>query len=402
MKGRLRSLALAGALAAAPCLAFDRSEGVPMRVVLKDGSAHVGEVHLGNVNLELVEPTGKRLRFSLKQVASLEETTEPPSEADLAKARLEHATRARSIAASDSGAWTQLGLRARKQGLLDAASDDFAKAVAADPEARPARAGLGQVKLDGAWRGARDLAKAVETAPRDDAARIDLASLAAAADEPDEALAILAPTCDKLCVDPAFLALLRPITRTHPPLAFRLPFRGQWVIDADPTHHHEQRSFSTFAVDATKLGPDGLQYKGNGTRNEDHYCFGEPVLAAADGTVVVVRGDEPDLPPRNGRRAGLTIEIEHAPGLVSVYVHLKNNSAEVSVGDRVKAGQEIARVGSGPFMPHLHFDCTWKRGTTAISVPWTATDFRLLLEGGRTPIEVKRGRPAEGQVVETR
>jgi murein DD-endopeptidase MepM/ murein hydrolase activator NlpD len=74
---------------------------------------------------------------------------------------------------------------------------------------------------------------------------------------------------------------------------------------------------------------------------------GSPILAAADG---VVR--------RAGSRGGYgnAVEIDHGDGTTTLYAH----AAELLVreGDRVRRGQEIARVGATGRAtgPHLHFE----------------------------------------------
>lgn len=83
-----------------------------------------------------------------------------------------------------------------------------------------------------------------------------------------------------------------------------------------------------------------------------------PVLAAADGIVTFVRDDS--------YTGGPSIEywydsnfivIQHANSEYSRYDHLAERSSKVRVGQHVKAGQAIAKVGMTgfTFMPHLHF-----------------------------------------------
>ncbi len=86
---------------------------------------------------------------------------------------------------------------------------------------------------------------------------------------------------------------------------------------------------------------------------------GTPILAAADGTVIVEKGA--------GKwygGYGNYIVIEHDNGTQTLYAH--NSKNLVSVGDVVKQGQQIALVGSTGRSsgPHLHFEV---RGGTN---PW--------------------------------
>jgi len=42
---------------------------------------------------------------------------------------------------------------------------------------------------------------------------------------------------------------------------------------------------------------DGRAYSGDGSKYEDYYCYGQPVLTAADGTVVLVNNTFADNVP---------------------------------------------------------------------------------------------------------
>jgi hypothetical protein len=81
---------------------------------------------------------------------------------------------------------------------------------------------------------------------------------------------------------------------------------------------------------------------------------GSPNYAAHDGTVVLVAYN--NAPPATGY--GTLVAIEHGGGVVTRYAHAYNQDVLVHVGDRVKAGQEITRVGSYGDSTgcHLHFE----------------------------------------------
>ena len=78
---------------------------------------------------------------------------------------------------------------------------------------------------------------------------------------------------------------------------------------------------------------------------------GTPVLAAADGKVVLIH---PDMFYTGG-----TILIDHGFGIYTNYCHLSR--IDVQEGQRVKAGEPIAAVGSTGRAtgPHLHFGLSW-------------------------------------------
>ena len=74
---------------------------------------------------------------------------------------------------------------------------------------------------------------------------------------------------------------------------------------------------------------------------------GTPAVAVANGTVIYsgVQGTY-----------GNTVMIKHDNGLVSLYAH--NSSLVVRVGDKVKKGQVVSKIGSTGRStgPHLHFE----------------------------------------------
>jgi murein DD-endopeptidase MepM/ murein hydrolase activator NlpD len=83
-----------------------------------------------------------------------------------------------------------------------------------------------------------------------------------------------------------------------------------------------------------------------------------PVLAAADGIVTFVE-DDSDIGGSNPLYWNHTnfIVIMHSNGEYSRYDHLSYNSSKVKVGQYVRAGELIAKVGMTGFtyVPHLHF-----------------------------------------------
>ncbi len=75
--------------------------------------------------------------------------------------------------------------------------------------------------------------------------------------------------------------------------------------------------------------------------------YGDTVRAAASGVVIAAAYDS---------SWGEYVEIQHAPGLSTLYAHL--SAFVVGKGQRVSAGQPIGRVGCTGwcFGPHLHFE----------------------------------------------
>lgn len=163
------------------------------------------------------------------------------------------------------------------------------------------------------------------------------------------------------------------------------PLRGAWYVGYGPSFHTGHRWVipEEFALDIAKLGENGLSHKGDGTRFDDYYAYGADVLAAADGRVIRAVDDQPEDPtamqrPNETQEAyfarlqkeqgerlakgptaitGNYVMIDHGRNEYSLYAHLKPGSVRVHVGDQVKTGDVIGKLGSSgnSTEPHLHF-----------------------------------------------
>ena len=128
-------------------------------------------------------------------------------------------------------------------------------------------------------------------------------------------------------------------------------------------HHHysaHNKAVATVPLRWPATGSVTSRFGPRGSRMHDGIDIGaklgSPVVAAAAGTVVY----------SDHRLAGYgnLIIIRHRKNLFTAYAHNKRNL--VQQGDKVRAGQTIARVGeSGRATgPHLHFEV--RRGTTPV------------------------------------
>ena len=101
---------------------------------------------------------------------------------------------------------------------------------------------------------------------------------------------------------------------------------------------------------------------GPGTGDEHAFDFTMPVgttiCAARDGVVAGVRIDSNSGGAnRDFRQCANYLVVRHDDGTYADYLHLMQGGALVKVGDRVRAGQPIARSGNTGYSttPHLHF-----------------------------------------------
>jgi murein DD-endopeptidase MepM/ murein hydrolase activator NlpD len=110
----------------------------------------------------------------------------------------------------------------------------------------------------------------------------------------------------------------------------------------------------------------------NGKKQSQHYGtdidgrVGEPILAADDGRVVMVR---------DAYSSGNSVILFHGAQLYSMYFHM--SEVEVKPGELVKRGQLLGKVGSTGRVtgPHLHFgvkvDGLYVDPATLLSIPFS-------------------------------
>jgi hypothetical protein len=144
--------------------------------------------------------------------------------------------------------------------------------------------------------------------------------------------------------------------------ALRLPFKGNWVVLAGgrslAENHHMSTVDQHFADDITAIR-HGRIFSGDGTRIEQYYCFGRPILSPGAGTVVSVTDGIPDHPLHasfDSPAAGNLVIIDHGHSEYSFLAHLKLGSIKVKLGERVQPGQKIGRCGNSgdTTVPHIH------------------------------------------------
>jgi hypothetical protein len=145
-----------------------------------------------------------------------------------------------------------------------------------------------------------------------------------------------------------------------------LPFEEEWHIEnGGKTHNDGAHHFTTrgggerYAIDIL-IEIDGRIRGGDGSKNEDHYCFGKRLNAPGNGKIMEVENNIEDNQPGTVNRdqpGGNYIVIDHLNGETSIMAHLKKESIIVIVGDIVVKGQEVGKAGNSgaSTAPHLHY-----------------------------------------------
>jgi hypothetical protein len=154
---------------------------------------------------------------------------------------------------------------------------------------------------------------------------------------------------------------------------------------------------------------NGSTYAGDGTRNEDYYVWGAPVVSPASGTVVAVENATPDSSPGEASSdegqdgihpAGNHVVIQVADGEYLFISHMQEGSVEVAVGDEISAGDPIGLAGNSgnSTEPHIqvHVQSTEDYYAPAgFGLPVLFSNY--VVDGAR---EVSLGTPTQGHFVE--
>ena len=150
---------------------------------------------------------------------------------------------------------------------------------------------------------------------------------------------------------------------------YSLPFKGQWVVVNGGVNQKISHSWDIptqrYAYDFVILDESGKSYCGDENCPTSFYCYGQDILAPADGIIVEMQNSHPDSKIFPTRRAcceahdirGNYVLIQHAESEYSLLAHLKPNSICVNLGEQVRRGEKIAECGNtgNTSEPHLHF-----------------------------------------------
>jgi hypothetical protein len=210
------------------------------------------------------------------------------------------------------------------------------------------------------------------------------------------------------------------------PIVLDFPLRGEWFAPNTPgtkiPSHGTDLLGATYAYDFIGLDPQSrrmryfrsgwLQYLLFGVRLQDFFGWGQPIFSAADGTVVQAQDGWPERNPvhpvrdfllrlQNARAftsnqakdyrilAGNFIIVETS-GRYAVYAHAQTGSILVAPGERVTAGQPLAKVGhsGNSTAPHLHFQLMdhpdpWQ----AQGIPCCFREYEVFQQGAWRPLQ---------------
>ncbi|MEE6259330.1 M23 family metallopeptidase [Plantactinospora sonchi] len=169
------------------------------------------------------------------------------------------------------------------------------------------------------------------------------------------------------------------------PVEVLAPVAGRWSAlnsPADKVPSHGVRAYGqAYAIDVVAEPADGSRPRFGWwplvRRNRDFPSFDTPLYAVADATVVRAVDRNRDHLSRNsypalfylvveaslrdlagpGQILGNHLILDLGDGVYAAYAHLRRGSLLVRAGDRVVAGQPVARCGNSgnSTEPHVHF-----------------------------------------------
>ncbi len=143
-------------------------------------------------------------------------------------------------------------------------------------------------------------------------------------------------------------------------IRLQLPFIGKWMVSQGYNGNITHKGDWSKALDFIIVDNEMKTYDQFAINPENFYCYGKPVLAAADGFVQQVEDyiEDNDVGKINQKQNwGNSIVIKHAEGLYTKMSHLRKDSFKVKAGDYVKQGDIVAACGNSGRSPepHLHF-----------------------------------------------
>jgi hypothetical protein len=213
----------------------------------------------------------------------------------------------------------------------------------------------------------------------------------------------------------------------HPTRAVHAPVEGRWLALNSPAtkvpSHGTRASGQAYAIDLV-AEPDDAPRPEFGTGGawrevRDYPAFGAPVLAMIDGTVVAASAWRRDHRARSSLLSVLYLMLIEAPvrqlggsgfivgnhvtirgddGTFALVAHLQQGSVGVQLGERVTAGQPIARCGNSgnSTEPHVHAQLMDRaRPAVAQGVPMAFARIRV------GDAELADALPANGEQLRT-
>jgi hypothetical protein len=174
---------------------------------------------------------------------------------------------------------------------------------------------------------------------------------------------------------------------------------GEWYAGSGPSNFSVHRrslmslqggvfDAQRFAIDWGLIGKNGDTKHDDTSKNENYWCYGQPVHAVADGEVSEVVDRYPDNQPgvlpkevTVESASGNHVILKIGEGQYVLFAHLKTGSVRVHTGDRIKRGDVIGQVGNSGNSSgsHLHLHVMDRNSPLASEgIPFVFDHFQFL------------------------
>ena len=177
------------------------------------------------------------------------------------------------------------------------------------------------------------------------------------------------------------IALAPLLVSDEGPVIIAPPLRGQWIAGDSLNNRPDAAHRRAIIVDnghawlAQRYAIDWVQYqtvsgvrttwKGPEDKNESYFCYDQPIYIVADGQVIDKIDGLPENVPHSGKytipidfnnAAGNHVIVKIAPHHFVLYAHMRPGTVQLKVGDQVRVGEIVGRVGNtgSSTEPHLH------------------------------------------------
>jgi hypothetical protein len=216
------------------------------------------------------------------------------------------------------------------------------------------------------------------------------------------------------------------------PVIIGFPLKGEWIAPNTPgkkvpshgtDQFGERYAFDFVQVDWERNGtpfykPNFFQYVFFGVPLNDCYGWGKGIYAPCGGEIIIAKDGHPERErvhlasdlavalknaytlnvEKDGIQsfAGNYIVMQCSPNVYAGFAHLQKGSISVSVGQRVKLGDMLGKVGhsGNSTAPHLHFQLMDRSDIlSAKGIPIVFERYEIF-EGGEW-ITVKNGIPSD-------
>jgi len=150
----------------------------------------------------------------------------------------------------------------------------------------------------------------------------------------------------------------------------RSDFRGTLADEMKITGN-----FQRFGIDLVMVDREGRLWRGDGKRTSDWLGWGQPVRAAASGTIAAMHDGQPDNVVINSvdkwggpnnkdpmSSYGNYALIDHGSGEFTLYGHMRQGSLKVKQGQRVKVGETLGGIGNSGASGGVHLHWERRRG----------------------------------------